>query len=124
MKTLVNGLLILVLFLSLLSGVLFYRFRAQLIELIVSNDVAQKAPNDYPKEKIYTEFSHTLELAENGALSKDAFITKLFEISHRLEKVRYLTAQEVDAILDEVRQLAPRKTTAILRVEFLTLCGI
>ena len=76
-------------------------YSMELEHLVVLNALTQKAPDDYPKQRIFNHFSGCLEeVNANG--SHELYMRQLMRISHRLEKVQYLDASEVEHLLAEL----------------------
>jgi hypothetical protein len=72
-------------------------YSLEMIHIVVVNAVAQKAPDDYPRQQVYETFSRCLEQADKQG--HDQYMKRLLTLSHRLEKVQYLESAEVDDIL-------------------------
>ena len=97
--------LIFLLFIVVVLGILT-RFRLksyslELVHIVVVNAVAQKAPYNYPKSKVYRTFSACLEQVKKKD-NKDHYMQQLLTLSHRLEKVQYLEEEEVDDLLENL----------------------
>ena len=99
MKRAVNLVLIVLLFGIVLSSVALYAYRVELVWLVVKSDMAQKAPEDYPKARIEMAFDQARHQMQIGALRKDDLLARLFDLSQRLEKTQYLTADDLDRML-------------------------
>ncbi len=94
-----------VFFIILVLGILT-RFRLksyslELVHIVVVNAVVQKAPNNYPKSKVYEAFSACLEQVRKKE-NQDYYMQQLLTLSHRLEKVQYLEEEEVDDLLENL----------------------
>jgi len=73
----------------------------ELLHIVVVNAVAQKAPQDYPKSRVYQSFSACLEQAKKENRSHQ-YMQQLLRLSHHLEKVQSLEDGEVDVLLEEL----------------------
>jgi len=73
----------------------------ELVHVVVVNAVAQKAPDDYPRHRVYQAFSDCLEQVEERQ-DQDQYLQHLQTLSHSLEKVQYLESVEVDSLLEDL----------------------
>lgn len=103
MKRAVNTVLGVILAVILICSLALYAYRVELVLLVVKNDMAQKAPDHYPKARINEAFEQARRQMQAGALSKDDLLQKLFDLSQRLEKTQYLAADEADRMLETLK---------------------
>ena len=76
-------------------------YSLELVHIVVLNALTQKAPDDYPKQRILNRFSGCLEEVKTSG-SQEPYMQQLMRISHHLEKVQYLEASEVEHLLAEL----------------------
>ena len=76
-------------------------YSLELVHIVVLNALTQKAPEDYPKQRILKRFSGCLEEVRASG-SQEPYLQQLMTISHHLEKVQYLDASEVEHLLSEL----------------------
>ena len=76
-------------------------YSLELVHIVVENAVAQKAPDNYPRSKIYEAFSACLEQVETKQV-RDRYMQQLLKLSHSLEKVQSLEEREIDALLEDL----------------------
>ena len=75
-------------------------YSLELVHIVVVKAVAQKAPDNYPRVKVYQTFSRCLEAAQKK--NPEPYLQKLYTLSHGLEKVQLLEEGEVDTILRDL----------------------
>ncbi len=95
------GILVAVLGLAILVvfwGLSFHEI--DLVHLVVVNSIVQKAPPDYPRDRIESLFQQARTEATES-LREQQYLEKLLRLSQRLEKVQSLTPGQVDEILKE-----------------------
>ena len=80
-------------------------YQLELIHVVVTNAVVQKAPADYPEEKIRLGFKQALKQAEHTG--RETYLRRLLLLSQRLEKLQELSTSEIDTLLKALA--APRK---------------
>ncbi len=69
--------------------------------------VIQKAPQGYPSQEISQAFAAARRRAEQNNRD-EAYLEELFSYSRRLEKIQLLSRDELEELLDEVRQAGDR----------------
>ncbi|MBI1745012.1 MAG: hypothetical protein HYR55_00300 [Acidobacteria bacterium] len=99
MKRTIDAVLIIFILCIMVCGVGFYIYRIELIWLIVRNDMLQKAPDDYPRERILEAFDQHRRSWEKGSRRTDTALVDLSALSQTLEKTQYLSALELDKML-------------------------
>jgi hypothetical protein len=87
--------------LGLLTRLVLKSYSLDLVHVVVMNAVAQKAPDDFPKSKVYDTFSECLEQVKESP-TEDRYLQHLLTLSHHLEKVHYLEEKEVEELLKEL----------------------
>lgn len=83
------------------SLLLLRHYATELVHVVVEHAVLQKAPDEYPKERIREAFARRLDEARREG-SRGVYLTELKRISHRLEKLQYLEEAEVDELLENL----------------------
>lgn len=76
-------------------------YNLHLVQLAVVNAVIQKAPPCFPEARIRSVFGQAFQRAEKMA-ETEAYRTTLFQLAQRLEKLQYLSEQEVSELLRHV----------------------
>lgn len=79
---------------------LLKRYELDLVEGVVVNTMLQKAPSDYPAERITTVFQRARQLASGRG--KANYLEHLLRLSQRLEKIQSLSRQELEEILEDL----------------------
>ena len=82
------------------AGALFFldSYRVELIHSIVANAVIQKAPQEYPQNKIREVFDEALH--ESRRLGREeVHLARLLKLSQRLEKIQSLSAGQIEELL-------------------------
>ena len=104
-----STIIILVTLLSICAGsVLLLRYyEVDLVHTIVINAVIQKGPQGYPSQEISQVFAAARRRAEQDN-REEAYLEELFSFSRRLEKIQLLSRDELEELLDEVRQTGDR----------------
>ena len=104
-----STIIILVTLLSISTGsvLLLHYYEVDLVHTIVLNAVIQKAPQGYPRQEISQAFAAARRRAEQDN-REEAYLEELFSFSRRLEKIQLLSRDELEELLDEVRQTADR----------------
>lgn len=85
---------------------LLQSYKLPLIQSIVVNALLQKAPPDYPTERIEEAFRSAYQAA-TGQNRESEYLTELIILSQRLEKVQRLKAGDVDTVLSEIDREFP-----------------
>ena len=101
MSSIKKSTIIIVAFLLLMlvgSMMLLRHYELDLIHGVVTNTVLQKAPEGYPEGLIRQAFQQARRRSEREERSR-AYLMDLFALSQRLEKVQFLSQDEVDEIL-------------------------
>lgn len=97
MKT--STLIVLGLLITLSAGALLLRiYQLDLVHTVVVNAVTQKAPKDYPVQRIHKAFSESRWRAEKHDRA-ESYLEQLLKISQRLEKIQFLTEEGVQELL-------------------------
>ena len=73
-------------------------YTLELIHTVVLNAVIQKAPREYPEQKIREAFARARDRATERDREKQ-YLEQLLGVSQRLEKVQQLNTQELKEIL-------------------------
>ena len=104
-----STIIILVTLLSICAGsiLLLRYYEVDLVYTIVLNAVIQKAPQGYPNQEISQAFAAARRRAEQDN-REEAYLEELFSFSRRLEKSQLLSRDELEELLDEVRQAGDR----------------
>lgn len=106
------------------SMLLLRYYEVDLIHTIVLNAVLQKAPEGYPQQEISQVFASARRRAQEND-REEAYLEELFTLSRRLEKIQLLSREELEELLDQVRDIPERiRETGGRRQEpLLTLAG-
>ena len=104
-----STIIIVVILLSICAGsmLLLRYYEVDLVHTIVLNAVIQKAPEGYPGQEISKVFAAARQRAERNN-RKEFYVQELFSFSRRLEKIQLLSKDELEELLDEVRETADR----------------
>ncbi len=104
-----STIIILGILLSIFAGSMFLLryYEVDLVHTIVLNAVIQKAPEGYPRQEISQAFAVARRRAEQDRREK-AYLEELFSFSRRLEKIQLLSRDELEELLNEVRETADR----------------
>ena len=104
-----STIIIVVILLSIFAGsmLLLRYYEVDLVHTIVLNAVIQKAPEGYPGQEISKVFAAARRRAERNN-HKEFYVQELFSFSRRLEKIQLLSKDELEELLDEVRETADR----------------
>ncbi|MGH9341345.1 MAG: hypothetical protein ACRD1R_17555 [Acidobacteriota bacterium] len=78
-------------------------YTPQLVHTIVVNAVIQKAPQGYSAEKVREAFTAAREKAHRKG-RQDEYLSQLLRISQRLEKLQYLSREELDELVAELHE--------------------
>jgi len=78
-------------------------YQVELIHMIVVNAVIQKAPLDFPAQRIRSEFDGALNAASQAG-TKNGYLGELLDLSRRLEKVQRLSRGDVEDLLSKLSQ--------------------
>ena len=73
-------------------------YQLELIHIVVTNAVVQKAPADYPEERIRLGFEQALN--QVGHTGRETYLERLLLLSQRLEKLQELSTGEIDTLLE------------------------
>ena len=73
-------------------------YRLDLVHTVVSEGLVERAPEEYPRERIFDAFEEARRWARETDQS-DAYLERLFRISRRLEKVQYIDDEQVTQML-------------------------
>jgi len=105
-----STIIILGILLSIFAGsmVLLRYYEVDLVHTIVLNAVIQKAPQGYPRQEISQAFNAARRRAEQDN-REEAYLEELFSFSRRLEKIQLLSRDELEELLDKVRETGGRK---------------
>lgn len=79
------------------------QYSVEIVNAVVANAVVQKAPQGYPVEQIQEAFGASLRKARQSG-TEDRYLTRLERLSQRLEKVQRLESEEVDELLQGLKQ--------------------
>ena len=104
-----STIIILVTLLSICAGsiLLLRYYEVDVVHTIVINAVIQKGPQGYPSQEISQAFAAARRRAEQDN-REEAYLEELFSFSRRLEKIQLLSRDELEELLDEVRQTGDR----------------
>ncbi len=104
-----STIIILLTLLSISAGsiLLLRYYEVDLVYTIVLNAVIQKAPQGYPRQEISQAFNAARRRVEQDN-REEAYLEELFSFSRRLEKIQLLSRDELEELLDEVRQTGDR----------------
>jgi hypothetical protein len=95
----------LVAFIFMLGSALALRiYRLDLIEIVVTNALIQKAPESVSAEQLREELNQARTRAERQG-EEEAYLNLLLRKSQRLEKIQSVTEGEMLEILEEFRQI-------------------
>ena len=73
-------------------------YRLDLVHTVVLEGLVERAPEEYPRERIFDAFEEARRWARETDQS-DAYLERLFRISRRLEKVQYIDDEQVTQML-------------------------
>ena len=76
----------------------FRLYTLELIHTVVLNAVIQKAPREYPEQKIREGFARARDRATQRDQEKQ-YLAQLLTVSQRLEKVQQLSTHELEQLL-------------------------
>ncbi len=104
-----STLIILGVLISIFAGsiLLLRYYEVDLVHTIVLNAVIQKAPQGYPRQEIAQAFAAARRRAEQDN-REEAYLEELFFFSRGLEKIQLLTRDDLEKLLDEVREAGDR----------------
>ena len=96
-------LIVLCILITLLSAslLLLRSHRLDLVHTVVVNAVTQKAPKDYPVQRVDRAFLQARRQAKKHNREK-SYLEQLFRISQRLEKIQSLSEEEVRELLEDL----------------------
>ncbi len=89
--------------LGMASLLLLDRYKTEIIHVTILNAVLQKAPANYPQEKIRKRFDEVLHAARETDSVK-AHLKRLLSLAQRLEKIQDLDEVAVDLLLENLDQ--------------------
>lgn len=81
-------------------------YQLELIHATIENAVAQKAPEDYPRERILQRFDEALRSMRNEG-REEIYQQRLLALAQRLEKIQRLDADEIEEILVSLTRSKP-----------------
>jgi hypothetical protein len=90
---------------------LLNRYKTDMIHVTILNAVLQKAPRDYPEQRIRHRFTSVFEEARRSG-NVEAYLKRLLALAQRLEKIQHLEAAEVDALLENLDRDPEPETVA------------
>jgi cell shape-determining protein MreC len=83
------------------SMLLLRFYRLDLVQTVVVNAVIQKAPENYPGQRVQEVFQAARRRAE-GENQEQAYLERLLRISQRLEKIQQLGSSDLDELLESL----------------------
>ncbi len=81
-------------------------YRLELVYTITLNATLQKAPDSYPAVNIEQAFEEALATSKDAGTDQQ-FLAHLLKLSMRLEKVQFLSAGQIEELLDDLEPLSP-----------------
>lgn len=104
-----------VLGLFLLSVLVLRLYRLELVHHVVVNALIQKAPQGFPQDRIRHAFDAARDTSRRQS-GEQRYLDYLLALSQQLEKVQHLSAQEVEAILEEVNRMESSRGQGLRRL--------
>ena len=83
------------------SFLLLRIYRLDLVHTVVVNAVTQKAPRNYPVQRVHRAFLEARQQAEKHN-REESYLEQLFRISQRLEKIQSLSEEDIRELLEEL----------------------
>jgi hypothetical protein len=93
--------------LILLALIALNSYKLELVHKITLNATLQKAPDSYPRDRIENAFLKAWSRSSEQS-NTSHYLSKLLELSARLEKVQLLSAQQIEAIIATLPKDASR----------------
>ena len=101
MKKIIQVIVISILFVSVVTVLALRSYKIDIVEYIVLSTIIQRAPINYPPEKIRKTFEEA-EKRATAENTKQTYMKKLLEVSQRLEKIQYLSEKNLDTLLKSI----------------------
>jgi hypothetical protein len=74
----------------------------EIVNAVVLHAVIQKAPDDYPADRIREAFDSSLQAAQQNGTT-DQYLDHLKALSQRIEKVQRLDGEAVDKMIEQLK---------------------
>ncbi len=81
-----------------LALIIFNSYKLELVHKITLNATLQKAPDSYPRDRIEKAFLRAWNRSSEKS-DTNHYLSRLLELSARLEKVQFLSAQQIEEII-------------------------
>ena len=82
-------------------------YKLELVHKITLNATLQKAPDSYPRDRIENAFLRAWNQSSERS-NTSHYLSRLLELSARLEKVQFLSAQQIEGIIATLPKDASR----------------